>query len=226
MLLHRWECALHDGYLSDHRSLIVDFDAKMLFSSATSDIVEPKSRNLTSTNPKAVKVYVKHLLDFLGAQCIESRVANLAHQSDLGLWSDREIVEWEAIDLLLAQGRTAAENKCPKRKSGSLPWSPDLDLAGKKVQYWKLRLREFTARRSNDTALEKLANSVELKDEDRQWKTSREVCVFFSAAKQAMKQVKANAAALRQDHLDDMAKLSSSLHNMSQPSAAAAIAGS
>ena len=39
-----------------------------------------------------------------------------------------------------------------------------------------------------------------------------------------MKQVKVNANILRQDHLEDMAKLSAALHNMLEGSAAAAIA--
>ena len=149
--------ALQDGYLSDHRALVVDFDARELFASETSPIVTPNTRSLTSTNPKAVHLYVHHLMNFISEQCIEIRIANLVHQSVLGLWGDREVLEWEAVDLLLAQGRIAAENKCPKRKSGSLPWSPDLDLAGKLVQYWRLRLREFTARSTNCTALDKLA---------------------------------------------------------------------
>lgn len=162
--------ALQDGYLSDHRSLIVDLDATQLFSSKTSPIIlAPTHRHLTSTNPRAVNVYVKHFLTFIETQCIESRIADLLHQSNLGHWSDRQVVEWEAIDLLLDHGQTAAENKCPKRKSGSLPWSPDLDRAGRTVQYWRLRMREFTTRLTNHSTLERLANSLEITEEHKQW---------------------------------------------------------
>jgi exonuclease III len=46
---------IHDGYLSDHRALLVDFDASRLFAGPTSDVVPPKARQLTSTNPTVVK---------------------------------------------------------------------------------------------------------------------------------------------------------------------------
>lgn len=43
-----------DGYLSDHRALVVDFDASELFGDKTSPLVAPGQRRLTSTNPRAV----------------------------------------------------------------------------------------------------------------------------------------------------------------------------
>ena len=54
--------AIHDGYLSDHRALIVDLDAKKLFAGDTSPIITPRTRQLTSTNPIAVTAYIQHML--------------------------------------------------------------------------------------------------------------------------------------------------------------------
>ncbi|WP_317204821.1 hypothetical protein, partial [Janthinobacterium sp.] len=68
---------LHDGYLSDHRALVVDFDAATLFSAKTSAIVAVKSRQLTSTNPTAVQAYVKHMLQHIDHHRIEDRLARL-----------------------------------------------------------------------------------------------------------------------------------------------------
>ena len=38
---------IHDGYLSDHRALLVDFDSGVLFSGPTSEVVAPHARQLT-----------------------------------------------------------------------------------------------------------------------------------------------------------------------------------
>ena len=57
--------ALQDGYLSDHRALVVDFDAGMLFSGETSEIVPPATRRLTLANPMAVHKYVQHMLQHI-----------------------------------------------------------------------------------------------------------------------------------------------------------------
>jgi hypothetical protein len=43
---------LYDGYLSDYRALIVNFDSSILFAGPTSEVVQPRARQLTSTHPK------------------------------------------------------------------------------------------------------------------------------------------------------------------------------
>ena len=145
---------LNDGYLSDHRALVVDFDANLLFSAATSAIVTPYSRQLTSTNPVAVEAYIKHMLQQIAHHRIVERVAWLQDQSNKGQWGQEEVAEWEKIDVSLVQARSAAEAKCPKKRSGKYPWSPEFDLAGKRLLYWKLRMREFSARsKINETTL-------------------------------------------------------------------------
>ena len=85
--------ALLDGYLSDHRALVVVFDERTLFSGGTSKIVAPPSRLLTSTNPKAVSLYVKHMLQHIAHHRIEDRVAWLTERSDEGMWGPNKIVE-------------------------------------------------------------------------------------------------------------------------------------
>ena len=114
--------ALHDGYLSDHRALVVDFDANILFAGATSKIVPPAMRWLTSTNPKAVHKYIHHMLKHIELHSIVEELKKLQLSSENGTWGDSEIQAWEKIDHLLVLGRTAAENKCPPNKSGKYPW--------------------------------------------------------------------------------------------------------
>ena len=116
-------------------------DEIALFSGKTSSIMPPIERRLTSTQPRAVHVYIYTMLSFVARHNLVHRVGALAFRSDSGQWGDADTVEWEAIDSLLLKGRTEAENKCPPKKSGRFPWSPDLDRAGKWVAYWRIRIK-------------------------------------------------------------------------------------
>ena len=46
--------ALHGGYLSDHRALLVNFDARSMLMSDTSPITQAVDQRLTSTSPREV----------------------------------------------------------------------------------------------------------------------------------------------------------------------------
>ncbi len=133
--------SLYDGYLSDHRALVVDFHSELMFAGPTSAVVSPSSRQLTSTNPRAVHIYTKSMLQFIHKHRILEKVNDLVRISDSGKWTSNEIATWEQVDKLLVNARIMAESKCPKKKSGHLPWSPELMLAGKRLLYWKLRLK-------------------------------------------------------------------------------------
>ena len=88
--------------------------------------------------------------------------------------------------------------------------------------YWRLRLREFTNRDSNLDTLERLAQSLSLTDEEKDWMPSQAAMSKLSAAVRTFKQVKIDAANLRDSHLSEMATLAS-VHGMSTSAASAAI---
>ena len=104
---------LHDGYLSDHRALIVDFDASVLFAADTSEIVAPPSRQLTSTNPVAVSAYLKHMLQHIDHHRIEERVAWLTERSSEGSWGQEEELKWEKSRLFVSASETSGGSKMP-----------------------------------------------------------------------------------------------------------------
>ena len=214
---------LHDGYLSDHRALVVDFDAVTLFAGKTSPVLPATGRNLTSTNPVALHLYIEHLCKHIDVHGLAEKVATLQSHSDSGVWTTEQVVEWEVIDDLMEQGRAASEAKCPSRRSGMFPWSPELDRAGKRWLYWKLRIREFTSQNVNLDLLDKLAKEVNISADEQEWHTSVSVRKFCRQAKKAMKEVKKDAAALRTSHMEATARLSASLHNWSKEAAVAAI---
>jgi hypothetical protein len=117
---------LHDGYLSDHRELLVDFDSATLFSSKTSSVTPAVDRRLTSSNPRAVHTYADAMKKQIVRHGILEKVLELQHQSDTGQWSSECEQEWEMIDSLLAEARSASEGKCDAKRTGQLPWSPAL----------------------------------------------------------------------------------------------------
>ena len=216
--------ALHDGYLSDHRALVVEFDAHTMFQGETSPVLAPCARPLTSTNPRAVHVYIDEMKKLTAKYQLVELIDALSCRSALGLWSDDDVRQWEVLDSLLERCRRAAEKKCTPIRSGQLPWSPELETAGKRMRYWRMRGREFTSRNTNSEELEQLADAVDISPEDRIWKTSKEVHNLCRAAKRAHTAVKKDAVALRHLHLIAAAKLAATLHHTSEAAAVSAIA--
>jgi hypothetical protein len=198
--------ALHDGYLSDHRALVVDFDSILLFGGPTSSIVAPMDRRLTSTNPRAVHEYTTYMRSHFEIHRITDKVNALCEKSANGQWSETEIAEWEQIDDILDQGRRAAERKCAPRRSGHHPWSPELDRAGSCLSYWKLRLRAFTSKTTNLETLDVLAHTANIPEASRLYLSSNVVRQIIRRARRALQQVQKDAGILREQHSAETAK--------------------
>jgi hypothetical protein len=167
--------ALQDGYFSDHRSLLVDFDALALFGSATSTVAIPTTRRLTSTDPQAVNRYIQHMKKHISVHRIVEKVAELKTKSNNGEWDAECIVEYETMDALLQEGRAAAETKCRSREKRNYPWSPELEKAGSAALYWKLRVWELSSHQTNEETIQRLAGVAGISEEDKEWLTSQEV---------------------------------------------------
>jgi hypothetical protein len=141
---------LNEGYLSDHRALVVDFDPRILFGDDTSNIVAPSFRRLTSTNPKAVHQYIDFMRRFIQQHRLSERVDRLMERlEEAEQWSDADVTEWEVLDRMIAQGQRAAEKRCPAKWSRQYPWSLEFEKARKTWLYWRLRTREITAKYTN-----------------------------------------------------------------------------
>ena len=73
---------------------------------------------LTSTNPRAVHIYITAWRIYLAAHNLVQRVDELQKSSKEGKWCDESVMEYEVIDQLLSEGRSMGENKWrsdPKR---------------------------------------------------------------------------------------------------------------
>ena len=215
---------LHDGYLSDHRALMVDFDARALFESVTSPVLPPTTRRLTSTNPRSLHIYISNMVKHIVKHELLHRVESLRQKSENGQWTEADILSFEEIDSLLEQGRSMAESKCSPIRSGQFPWSPELDCAGKYFLYWQMRVRTFSSGVVNTERLSKLAIAAKISDADLEVLEPHVVRKKCRQAKKAFRLVKKDAASTRAAFMETTAKLSASLHNMSDAAAISAIA--
>ncbi len=215
--------ALHDGYLSDHRALLVDFDAASLFQSDTSPVTPPAERRLTSSNPRAVHTYVQAMKKQLKRHMLFTKVLALQQVSDTGEWSDACVLEWEKIDRLLDEARTAAEGRCAAKPTGLHPWSPALQAAGRTLLYWKLRKSGFTTKRVNTKMLTSLATSLQLKVVDIVWQSPTTILGKIRQAGRDFASAKAQAQDLRTDFLRERAAFQAATHSMTEHAACASI---
>jgi ribonuclease HI len=216
---------LYDGYLSDHRALIVDFDSSIFFAGPTSEVVPPRARQLTSTHPKAVSRYVKTMIEQLDKHQVVRKVEELRQQSESNVWTETNTKQWEIVDRIMEQARSYAERKCnkKKKKSGHMPWSPELKLSGQTLLYWRYRIREKTSRKTNQIMLDSLAAACNIAEEDIAWASIATICSRIKEAKIQHKRVKQDAAQLRETYMTEQAALFSALHNMPEVAARAAI---
>ena len=216
--------ALHDGYISDHRSLIVDFDANFLFAGDTSPVVLPSPRRLTSTNPNAVHTYVHTLLQFISKHNLTEKITNLSTRSDSGVWTEEDTIEWERLDCLLVDGRLSAEKKCSRKNSGKHPWSPELARAGKTLHYWRMRLSFLATGHTNTTTLGNLETTLDIPEGDRSYLSGIAIRQKARSARRALSHIKKQAASLRAEHLQQTATLLMDLYGLSKSAACNAIA--
>ena len=216
--------ALHDGYLSDHRALLVDFDAHSLFMEETSPITQAGDRRLTSSSPREVHTYIESMRVHVAKHDLIVKVMRLKSLSETDQWSDKCGCEWEIIDKLLSDARLSSEGKCTAKLSGQVPWSPELQKAGRTFRYWRLRLSELISPQVNLSVLNKLAAQLKLSATDRGYQSNITICQKIRSSKRLLKAVKSKAQDLRDEHMHERAKFLAEIQGMPLNAACAAIA--
>ena len=214
---------LHDGYLSDHRALVVDFDPLTLFEGKTTEIIMPVQRRLTSTNLLVVTKYMEFLLKYVAQHHILRRVQALKQTSDCGDWNEKSQSEWEMLDRLLLRGRQQAEGKCPEKRSGAFAWSPELSRAIKLLFFWRMKARNHTCSWQNKQQLQELAEELEIDPTERDSKSRKLTYDRIRIARSMLKDLKKRAKINRDQYLDESAKLVAALQNMNDDSSLRAI---
>jgi hypothetical protein len=62
---------------------------------------------------------------------LTNKVKCLQRLSEADQWSDDCGREWEIIDKLLSDARLSSKGKCTAKLAGQVPWSPELQKAGR-----------------------------------------------------------------------------------------------
>jgi hypothetical protein len=213
--------ALHDGYLSDHRALLVNFDANSLFSGNRSQVTPAVKRRLTSTNSRAVHTYVECMKAQVAKHNLLDEVKRLQHLSDKNLWSDACVLEWEVIDRRLLEARIFAEQKCKVKQSGMLPWSPALQTVGSTLLYWRLRMHRYTNRRVNLRMIKQPEKRLKLPPVNCEAQPLQMILQKIRGSRRAHVAAKSNAKELREEHLRERAAFMAATHGMSAKAIAA-----
>lgn len=213
------------GHNSDHRALVVDFDAHTLFGGATALIQDRPRRQLVSTNPRTVAAYLEHVRQAFDSNKIMERSEVLEQQlADKGATTTL-IAEVTSLDQQVSQILLAAESKCSKASTGPYPWSPLLQRTSSHLHYWLTRLSQLTTDRSSNEYLHALELELQIKlGQDTHPMSKLELIAQVRAARADVKAVYAEATANRKAFLLDKIALHNSTGQQESADALSAIA--
>lgn len=129
--------------LGDHRGVLLDFNIeRILGRDKTMD--EIKTRNLVTSNPRAMEKYLDLVDQKFQKQNVYERCRKLLRRVHQGQTDMKNIMKhYEKIDEEVYGICTKAEQKCKPKWAGHYEWSPDLAHAINLVSYWRLRLKNI-----------------------------------------------------------------------------------
>jgi hypothetical protein len=111
--------------------------------------------------------------------------------------------EWERIDSLRVQGMLYGERQCRKLKTGSFPWSPEIQNCIDVITVWQLVCKRRKGLRVSTGLLRRSASAAGLPDAVRQ--PLETATVALAEAYRKYKVFKRQASAYRQTWLEGLA---------------------
>ena len=129
-----------DPILGDHRPQFIDININKLLFLNVKDVGSPTSRKLKSGDPKAVTKYLVEVKKGFNAHNVFNRIDELWDKvrSKAAMTRD-DMNKYDAIDRDVYRLCCHAENGLRAYRHNKFVWSPDLDLAVRRVKHWKLR---------------------------------------------------------------------------------------
>lgn len=94
---------------SDHRALVIDFNATALFGTTNETLAPPQMRGIKSNDKQKVENFIRTWHDHLKANDVFDRITKLQDPQTTHL-------EVEALDSLIGQGGDSAERQCQRRR--------------------------------------------------------------------------------------------------------------
>ena len=123
--------------IGDHRSLYIDIPIKTLLGESKFAIHRHTARRLICDHPKIVDKYNSLLNTQLQNQNTIRKYNEFASQYENGTLSTENImIILNKLDNSITNSILHAEKKCRKLKSGSVPYTPELNNAGKIINVW------------------------------------------------------------------------------------------
>ena len=129
----------HGTNCSDHRAIWIDIKKISVLGSKLPNLPTYQARRLKCHDPRIVSKYLYELDEFMEKHNLYQRVKNLAASSTYPL-SQHSKCEYEQIDILRCKGMIKAEKKCRKLKMGNIKWSPEVQQARDRIEYFKASL--------------------------------------------------------------------------------------
>ena len=200
---------------SNHRALFADFDEQSLFQGSTTDPTSPSQRLLRLNNSSQCKTYLKLVHAYFTAHKITERSYLLdSLQAD----APASIIcsLYDFIDRDITKGLLHAEQKSARAPYGS-PWSPTLMKKGQELIFWKhccsdsCRYGDALASIRDTTKLASRPNYSPLCQNRRTISFSLHC---LQAAGFALDKCHLNPSHLRQEHLQERARLAAITSNV------------
>ena len=163
----------YEGYVSDHRALYIDIDAKQLFTNAKPNTNRDIYKRFTTDRVKKCEKYIKGLETYIREARVDTKVSKLKtemehyQQTKFGN-IDEMIVRCKTLFEKVTQLMTASEKRVGRKHYPSgYPFSRKLKEAGDKVFHARKVLRyESTKENSNEKKMNEYI--VELKESKRE----------------------------------------------------------
>jgi hypothetical protein len=129
----------HGTNCSDHRAIWIDINKISVLGSKLPDIPYYQARRLKCQDPRVVKKYLQELDKHMRKYNAYERIHSLHHEAIYPI--TREVKEeYEKLDEIREKGMLKAEKKCRKLKMGNIKWSPEIQEARDRIEYFKASL--------------------------------------------------------------------------------------
>ena len=144
--------------IGDHRPILVDFSSDDILQEQSVKIKVPEMRRLQCDNPVVLQRYNERLEELFRQHKVLDKVR------ELNPWhttmSNREWIEnTERLDLAKQDLMRAAEKRCRKLCTGGIPFSPEVEVAKRRVSVWKKVIFRKEGGRTQKKYIRRLARS-------------------------------------------------------------------
>ena len=193
----------HGSSLSDHRPIWVDINKTSMIGSKSTLKPTFEARKLKTNDPRVVNKYIKILREQLDNDNVLQRAATLNKSISDNILSTQQRIEYEELDKLRTKAMKVAENQCRKLKMGAVKWSPKLQNARNKIEYYTLSRRKKLGRKVSSKILLRLSkrtgcNAVAL--------SVQELGKAIKEAYKQYKKVKKESWKVREEFLSQLAE--------------------